>query len=427
VTEASVWRSRSLRAFLLAALVSNIGNWMQMFTEQWLTLRLAGPEAARWGGRLAFASGLATLVFIPLGGWVADHLNRPRAMAAAQLWLMGLALAMGGLAWKGWLGLGGLLAFALASGLGGALAMTLGQSLVADLAGPQQTPAAMGLLGVQFNLSRIVGPAVAALLFPLVGAGGNFALNALTFLPLVLVVARLRQAPAAPREGEDGGYRAGWREIRSHAGLRLVLRLAFVAGLFAWGYFALLPVYGARILGLGERGVAGLLSAIGLGAVLGNLGVARGSRAPRQRLDRAVAAFGGGGLCLVLLAAFPDRRVAPFAFLAMGLLQATFAATLSGLVMTWAPPPLRGRINAVYLAGIIGVTPFGNLAAGEAAQALGFHGPRWVLAGEGLVLVAMALATLAAGRRSLDTAPRPKRRAGGGRNSPVPPGVCPEL
>ncbi|MFN8010102.1 MAG: MFS transporter [Holophagaceae bacterium] len=402
-----VWRSRALRAFLLAALVSNIGNWMQIFTEQWLTLSLAGPEAARWGGRLAFASGLATLVFIPLGGWIADHLHRPRALAAAQLWLMSLALAMAVLAWKGRLGLHGLLAFALAGGVGGALAMTLGQSLVADLAEPGLVPAAMGLLGVQFNLSRILGPTVAAFLFPFVGPAGNFALNALTFLPLLAVVARMRRAPPAAKEGEVLSYREGWAAIRGHRGLGMVLVLALVAGIFAWGYFALLPVYGARLLGLGERGVAGLLSMFGTGAVLGGLGVAHASRPPAQRLGRAVLAFGAAGLCLLVLAAWPDARIAPWAFLAMGLLQATFAGTLSGLVMAWAPAALRGRINAVYLMAIIGVTPFGNLAAGEAAQALGFHGPRWVLAGEGLVLLATAVVATVRRRRIPDGPPHP--------------------
>lgn len=401
-----VWRSRALLVFLAAALVSNVGNWMQLFTEQWLTLGLAGPEAARWGGRLAFASGLATLVFIPLGGWIADHLHRPRAMVAAQLWLMALALAMAALAWKGGLGLRGLAGFALASGLGGALAMTLGQSLVADLAGPDQAPAAMGLLGAQFNLSRIVGPAVAAFLFPLAGGAGIFALNALTFLPLVMVVARMRPAPPAPREGRPLSYREGWTAVRTHAGLRMVVLLALVAGIFAWGYFALLPVYGARLLGLGERGVAGLLSAFGTGAVLGGLGVARKSGTPAARMDRAVLAFGAAGLCLLLLAAWPHPRVAPGAFVALGLLQATFASTLSGLVMVWAPPALRGRINALYLMAIIGVTPFGNLAAGEAAQALGFHGPRWVLAGEGLVLAATAALALSRRRKGAEDGAR---------------------
>lgn len=398
-----VWRARALRAFLLAALVSNIGNWMQIFTEQWLTLSLAGAEAARWGGRLAFASGLATLVFIPLGGWIADHLDRPRAMAAAQVWLMLLALAMALLAWRGWLGLHGLLGFALASGLGGALAMTLGQSLVADLAEPDLVPAAMGLLGVQFNLSRILGPTVAAFLFPFAGPAGNFALNALTFIPLVAVAARMKPAQPASRGTEALSYREGWLAIRSHGGLGLVILLALVAGIFAWGYFALLPVYGSRLLGLGERGVAGLLSVFGTGAVLGGLGVAHAALPPARRLSRAILAFGGAGLCLGVLAAWPHPWIAPFAFLAMGFLQATFAGTLSGLVMAWAPPELRGRINAVYLMAIIGVTPFGNLAAGELAQVLGANGPRWVLAGEGLVLVATALGTLAAGRRSLDT------------------------
>lgn len=398
MSASAVWRSRGLRIFLLAALVSNIGNWMQMFTEQWLTLTLAGSEAARWGGRLTFASGLATLVFIPLGGWVADHLDRSKAMTAAQLWLMGLAVAMALLSLKGWLGLHGLVGFALASGFGGALAMTLGHSLVADLAGPGQAPAAMGLMGAQFNLSRILGPSVAALLFPVFGPAGNFALNALTFLPVVWVVSRLRLPRAPVTEGEGRSYREGWAALRAHPGLRRVAALSLVAGFFAWGYFALLPVYGARLLGLGERGVAGLLSAFGAGAVLGGLWVARGP-GKGDHLLRATLAFGGAGFCLILLGALPHRLVAPGAFFAMGFLQATFAATMSGLVMAWAPPALRGRINAIYLVAIIGVTPFGNLAAGEAAQAIGTSGPRWVLGGEGAILILAALVSLSTRRR----------------------------
>jgi hypothetical protein len=83
----------------------------------------------------------------------------------------------------------------------------------------------------------------------------------------------------------------------------------------------------------------------------------------------------------------------------MGFLQAIFAATMSGLTMTFAPPALRGRINAFYLIAIIGVTPIGNLAAGETAQALGPDGPRWVLGGEGIVLILAAAIALATGRR----------------------------
>jgi MFS family permease len=394
-----VWQSRGLRIFLVAALVSNIGNWMQIFTEQWLTLSLAGGEAARWGGRLAFASGLATLVFIPLGGWIADHLDRPKAMAAAQLWLMGLAVAMALLVARGWLGLHSLLLFALAGGLGGALAMSLGHSLVGDLAEPGHVPAAMGLMGAQFNLSRILGPTVAALLFPIFGAAGNFALNALTFLPLVYVVSRMRVVRPPLKEGEARSYREGLAAVRDHAGLRRVMALSLVAGFFAWGYLALLPVYGARLLGLGERGVAGLLSAYGAGAVLGGLWIARGP-GRGDPFRKASVAFGCAGLCLILLGALPHPRVAPFVFLSMGFLQAVFAATMSGLTMTFAPPALRGRINAFYLIAIIGVTPFGNLAAGETAQALGPNGPRWVLAGEGIVLILAAGVALATGRRN---------------------------
>lgn len=398
MSAAPIWKARNLRLFLLAALVSNIGNWMQIFTEQWLTLNLAGGEAARWGGRLAFSSGLATLVFIPLGGWIADHLDRPKAMALAQLWLMALAVSMALLALRGWLGLHGLVFFALASGLGGALAMTLGHSLVADLAGPEQAPAAMGLMGAQFNLSRILGPTVAALLFPVFGAAGNFALNALTFLPLVWVSRHLSVRSSRVESGETRTYREGWAVLRTHTGLRTIVLLGAVAGLFAWGYFALLPVYGAHQLGLGERGVAGLLSAFGIGAVLGGLRVAR-DRKGGDPLRRIIRAFGLFGVGLILLGALPHRFLAPVVFAAMGFVQATFVSTMSGMVMAWSPPALRGRLNAIYLIAIIGITPLGNLAAGEIAQALGPSGARWVLGGQGCILVVAALLAFTAWRR----------------------------
>jgi MFS family permease len=151
--------------------------------------------------------------------------------------------------------------------------------------------------------------------------------------------------------------------------------------------------------------VAGLLSAFGAGAVLGGLWVARGP-GKGDHLLRATLAFGGAGCCLILLGALPHRFVAPGAFFAMGFLQATFAATMSGLVMAWAPPALRGRINAIYLVAIIGVTPFGNLAAGEVAQAIGPSGPRWVLGGEGAILILAALVSLSTRRREPLAGPR---------------------
>ncbi len=406
-----IWRERTLVVFMLAALGSNIGNWMQIFSEQWLTLLLSGPEAARWGGRLGFASGLAILVFVPLGGLLADRVERRRALALAQAWLMGLAAVMGLLAWRGKLGLHGLLAFALASGLGSAFSMPLAQSLIGDLVAPERIPAAMGVMSIQFNLSRILGPALAAFLFPFVGASGNFLLNALTFLPLIGVCHRMRPAHSPRRSDAGGTYREGWAAFRSNPDMSSLLVLAVISGLFAWSYFALLPVYGARHLHLGERGVAGLLASFGVGAVLGALGVTR-DRQGRDKRPRLFWGYGLFGVGLILLGVLTHPWAAVGVFFILGVAQATFLTLMSGLVQQGAPPELRGRVNGIFLTAILGITPLGNLLAGEAAQALGHYGPRWVLGADGLVLLAAALITYG-------TTPKPR---GASDEFPMEPG-----
>ncbi len=395
----TIWKERSLRTFLLAALASNIGNWVQIFSEQWLVFLLAGPLAARWAGRLGFASGLAVLIFTPLGGSLADRLDRRKALASAQLFLMLLAIALCVLAALHQLTLPRLLFFAMASGLGAAVSMPMGQSLVGDLVPPEKIPAAFGLMSAQFNLSRIIGPALAALLFPIVGIAGNFGLNALSFVGLVVVCLRLRLRQAHPSAPAGGSYSQSFRAFRADPQLSALLVMAAIWGFFAWGYFPLLPVFGARSLGLAERGVAGLLSCFGLGAVLGSLVVAR-DVSGHDRFPRILLAFGGFGAGLGLLGGLPHRDVAFVAMFIMGACQATGLSLMSGTIQRKIPPGLRGRANALYLTAVIGITPFGTLLAGEAAQRLGARGPQLVILADGLILLASALWLALAIRRS---------------------------
>lgn len=387
-----------MRRFLLAALASNIGNWVQIFSEQWLVFLLAGPLAARWAGRLGFASGLAVLVFTPLGGSLADRLDRRKALASAQVFLMLLALSMGLLAAFHQLTLPRLLFFAMASGLGAAVSMPMGQSLIGDLVPPEKIPAAFGLMSAQFNLSRIIGPALAALLFPLVGVAGNFGLNALSFVGLVVVCLRLRLPKVHHEAAAGGSYRQSFHAFRTDPQLSALLVMAAIWGFFAWGYFPLLPVFGARTLGLAERGVAGLLSCFGLGAVLGALVVAR-DVSGRDRFPRILLAFGGFGAGLGLLGGLPRPAVAYVAMFVMGAFQSTGLSLMSGTIQRKIAPGLRGRANAIYLTAVIGITPLGTLLAGEAAQRLGDQGPRLVILADGLVLLAAALWLARANRR----------------------------
>jgi MFS family permease len=386
----SVFRQPFFAAFLLSALVSNIGNWMQGFSEQWLVVQLAGSEAPRWAGRLGFASGFAMLVLTPFGGALGDRFDRRRLLAISQVWLSSTALAMGLLGLQpGGLTLARLVGFAAATGAGFALMSPVVYSLFPDLVKPEQLTAGSGYMSAQFNLSRILGPTLAALVLSMVGVAGNFLLNAASFLGLIIVALRIPAAKPRPTGYGSGSYAQALGICRQDPQLRLAMTLALLAGFFAWSYHAFVTLYAVRHLHLQARGAAGLLAAYGVGAILGSLYLSRDAGEPLWRRLRVFLGIYGAGL--VLVGGLPHPTFTLFVVAGLGVSHAVFVNLLSVVVQRRAPEPVRGRINAIYLMAILGMTPFGNLIAGEVAQALGFHGVRWVLGAQGLVLAGAAI------------------------------------
>lgn len=378
-----------------AAFASNLGNWIQIFTEQWTVLRLAGPEASRWAGRMGFALGLALLLFGLYGGALGDRFPRRILVALAQSWMGLLALGLAILAWTGGLTLHRLVGFAALTGLGVAISSPVFWSLVADLVPPERVAGTFALLSAQWNLSRVIGPVVAAWLMPWIGPAGNFLLNALSFFVLVAVVLRLkpRHAPAASEE--EASFREAFRVVALDRTLGMVVGLAALVGFLGWCYATFLPLYGTRYLGFGERGVAWLYSVFGVGALAGALRMARErTRDLRVPLRASYLAFAFG---MLLLAACPHRWLSQVVLLGMGFCQATFLTAMGSLVQKRSPGHLRGRINGLYVTGIIGLTPLGDLLVGELGQVWGHQGPRLVMAA---VSVLLGLALVGATRFS---------------------------
>ena len=382
-----------LRPYLALMLVSNLGNWVQSFTEQWAVLLLAGPEAARWAGRLGLASGLALLVCLPFGGVLTDRLDHRKVVASAQGALALSALAMGLLARHGQLTIPRMLGFAVLAGLAGAVSMPTAFRFLRELVPAARLPEAYAWLILQYDLSRMAGPSVAALLLPRFGIAGNFLLNAASFLPGLLWLgwyaarARGRRGPDGPEAGP--GYGAVRRAVQADPALKACLLLAACFGLCAWNHLALLPVFATRYLGLGAAGVAFLMGLLGFGALGASFWAARGKiRQPARWLSACFPLYGS---LLVLWSLQPGPLVSRGLCLLIGPTQALMWILLNGEVQRLSPPALAGRTGALFLTLGMGLMPVGNLLAGEAAQLLGTQGPRWVLAAGGLACLAVGL------------------------------------
>jgi MFS family permease len=376
-------------ALLLAALVSNVGSGMQAFSEQGLVVQMAGPEAARWAGRLGFAGGFAMLLLMPFGGALGDRFDRRRLLAISQAWLAGIALVMGVLAAQsGGLTLVRLVACAAATGVGLALMSPILNSLFPSVVTRDELAAASGYMSAQFNVSRIVGPALAAVVLSAWGASGNFLVNAVSFAGLIVVAFRL-PAPAVVADRSDrGSYLLALRHCRDDAQLRVALVLSVFAGAFAWSYHTFVTVYAVRYLDATAGGAATLLGVYGLGAILGALYLSRDrGRTPWPRLRTCLGTYGAG---LVVMGAVPHPVVSPMGAFVLGVSHAVFGTLLSVIVQHRAPEAIRSRVTAIYLTAILGTTPLGNLVAGEVAQWLGVNGVRWTLGAQGAILIAAA-------------------------------------
>jgi hypothetical protein len=249
---------------------------------------------------------------------------------------------------------------------------------------------AIALNSMLVNTARVVGPAIAGLLLAITSEAVCFALNALSFLAVIVAIVRMHW-PADIRPGATGGWWASWVEGARYAyGLRPVRALLVLVAALAWTispYTSLMPVYAKDIYGGGPHTLGYLLSAAGFGALVSTAYLA--SRATVRGLGRVImfaAATSGAAL-----AAFAYMRVFPLALLLMVLVGGgtiLAAASANTILQTIVDDRLRGRVASFYTLAFLGVAPLGNLAAGAIA---GLAGTPFTFALNGVLAVLGAL------------------------------------
>lgn len=256
----------------IAALVSNIGGFMQNVGAAWF-LTVAGLSAT-WLGGLQAASALPMFLFGLLAGVLADLRDRRTIILAAQVWL---TLTSGLLAWLAYSGILTpllLLALTFSMGIGSAFHMPAWTATLPRLVPKEQLAAAVALSGVSVNLARAVGPALGGAVISASSVAATFLCNALTFVFVLAIVWTWRPPPSqtsVARSSEK--YLAAsklslvyvWRS----PGVRAVLVRSFVALFAAGALWALLPLRARNDLGLSSGGLGFLLACVGMGSVAG--------------------------------------------------------------------------------------------------------------------------------------------------------------
>ena len=366
-------RHRSFAVIWAGGLVSNAGTWMQTVAVGALVAEDTGQ--AVWAALVAVAAYLPIGALGPVGGALADRVDRRRFVMAADLFEGILAAVLALLAASGRASPGAVTAVVFLGGCSSALRMPFQQSVLPDLVPRDDLLAAASLGAAQFNLGRVVGPALAGLVVGLGSFTLAFAVNAVSFLAAVVAFAviRLPDRDVTDEGGTWARIRAGARAARADPGCRAAIGLIATVAVLASPFIALMPAVADRLAD-GARAVTAANGALttsqGVGAVLGALTlVPLADRFGRRRVLVANLAVTPLALC-----AYAAAPTVPTAVAAVAVVGASYIGLLSGLstvVQLRAPAQYRARVLSLYFVALGVIYPVGALVQGAVADQVG--------------------------------------------------------
>jgi MFS family permease len=383
---------RNFRLFWLGQTLSLIGSWMQTMALGWLALELTNN--ALMVGLVAAASSLPIVLLSVAAGVLVDRTDKLRLVTIAQTLLLFEATALWWLTWSGHATIFWLVVLAAVGGVIGAFEIPARQSLVIDLVGREHLRSAIALNSTGFNIGRVVGPSLAALVIARAGIAWCFAVNALSYLAvlvglLLIRLPRERSQPVAVLQSPLEGVREGVRYIFDTPLVRALIRLIAVYAVLGVPYLALMPVVARDMLGLGPGGYGLLLASVGIGGLAGALWLASRSDLERGR-GRLLAAFSFA--FAILLIAFSFVRtpyVAYVMLLAVGFTMIVVNAVSNALLQHMVPDAMRGRIMAAYSFIVVGLSQtVGAFGAGAVARVVGVQ---WAIGGAAAAMLLYAV------------------------------------
>jgi MFS family permease len=382
------------RRYFAGQIVSVSGNWMQTVAEMWLIVQLTGSGAAV--GLTAGLQFVPILLFGAWGGLIADRLPKRRVLMVTQALMALPALTLFGLTMSGSVTPLMVWALVFVRGAVNAVDNPTRQSFVIELVGAERVVNAVSLNSVVVQSARIIGPATAGAMIAIAGVGTCFALNALSFVAMLVALAGMDPAalnPAPVVQRAHGELRAALRHVRGNPGLWIPLAMMGLVGTLSFNFQVLMPLLASQTWHGTAATYALLTAAMAVGSVAGALASgARGRVSPRILVG---AATGFGALELVAAAA-PSLPLQVLALVPLGAMTVTFSAGVNSTMQLAVTPAMRGRVMALYSVVFLGSTPIGAPLVGWLAQVAG---PRVGMAlGACAALAAAALASAAYAR-----------------------------
>jgi len=380
---------RNYRLFFMGQGISLIGTWMQRTTMGWFVYRLT--DSAFLLGVISFLSMIPALFISPFAGAWGDRWNRQHTLIITQSLFMLQAALLALAALSGFINserIWPLMVLSLMQGVIEAVDSPIRQSFVIDLVTKRSLiPNAIASNSAMFNSARLVGPSVGGAMILIFGEGMCFAINALTYLPVITMLFMIKiNYPhiQAAKENTFAKIRDGWRYAFGHLPIRFLISNLMVFTLFGMSYSTLIPVFARDIL-KGTAGTQGLLlSTAGIGSLATSFYLA--SRKTIKGLPTVMISLGVAvSLTLIVFSRSSFLPLSLFLMLFIGLGMTMQMASTNTIIQSVVADHMRGRVLSVYTMSFMAASPFGGLLAGTLSRHFGAANALSICAGVCLI------------------------------------------
>jgi len=380
-------RHRNFQLFFSGQLISLVGTWMQSVAQAWLVYRIT--KSSLQLGAVGFASQIPVFLVAPLGGTIADRLNRHRLVIATQASSMILAAILAWLTLSGRIEIWHIYVLAILLGVVNAFDIPARQSFLVDMVGKEDLMNAIALNSSMFNGARVVGPAIAGIMLIRFGEGWCFAANSISYIAVIigLLFMKVHGQPRSTKTSPLEDIAEGFRWVNSTKIIRALLLLIGLISLVGMPYTVLMPAFVDHVIHGGPNTLGVLMAATGIGALAGGMylagrqsvvGLGRVVMVSTLVFGAALIAFAFAGSLRIAVAVLP---------IVGGAFMVQMAAT-NTVLQTLVDDRLRGRVMAFYTMAFFGTAPIGSLLAGILADRIG---ARWTIAAGGAIVIAAGL------------------------------------
>jgi len=385
VSALAPFRHGIFRAVWSASLVSNFGGLIQGVGAAWMMTTIA--TSSYQVALVQASTTLPIMLFALVAGAIADSFNRRKVMLVAQTFMLVVSALLTVFTWYGWMTPWTLLAFTFLIDSGTALNSPAWQASVGDMVPRAKVPAAVALNSLGFNITRSVGPAIGGVIVAAAGAAAAFAANAISYIGLIVVLARWQPeepAQTLPRESLGAAMGAGLRYVAMSPNIAKVLVRGSAFGFSAGAVLALLPLV-ARDVVKGDALTYGImLGAFGIGAVGGALISVR----LRQLLSSEAMvrmAFAGFAVCAFNAAVSQNAWQTSAGLLIGGACWVIALSHFNVTVQMSTPRWVVGRVLSIYQTATFGGIALGSWIWGVVADA---HGAETALTAAAIAMLA---------------------------------------